>query len=124
MALAGAVFAGACVLVPFGGRAGLFAAVVAVGVGECLHTVALMPLAADLAPDGLRGRYLAAVGLSWWAGLAVAPALGSAPVAAAPTATFLAAAAVAAGAGWSAAALERVLPRSARLTGVPMRKNP
>jgi hypothetical protein len=36
-----------------------------------------MPLAADLAPEGLRGRYMALVGFSWWIGLAIAPTLGA-----------------------------------------------
>ena len=47
-----------------------------VGVGECFHTTALMPLVADLAPAALRGRYMATMGLSWWLGLALAPTLG------------------------------------------------
>lgn len=58
-------------------EAALLAAVVLVGVGECLHTTALMPLVADLAPLALRGRYMAATGFSWWLGLALAPTLGT-----------------------------------------------
>ena len=53
------------------------AAVVVVGIGECFHTTVLMPLVADLAPAALRGRYMAAMGLSWWLGLALASTLGA-----------------------------------------------
>jgi MFS family permease len=49
---------------------------VAAGAGECFYTATLMPLTAELAPEGLRGRYMAALGFSWWAGLTIAPALG------------------------------------------------
>jgi MFS family permease len=44
---------------------------VAVGAGECFYTATLMPLTAELAPEGLRGRYMAALGFSWWAGAAL-----------------------------------------------------
>jgi MFS family permease len=51
------VFVGACLLVvgadlldPTVAAAALFVASISVGVGECFHTTALMPLAADLAP--------------------------------------------------------------------------
>src|SRR5262249_53086499 len=74
MALAAVIFAGACLLVVAAGAGvstgtayvALVAAVIAVGVGECFHTTVLMPLAAQLAPTSLRGRYMAAMGLSWW----------------------------------------------------------
>jgi MFS family permease len=94
----------------------LIAAVVVVGVGECFHTTALMPLVADLAPPELRGRYMAAIGLSWWLGLALAPTLGGQLLAASAPAVMLAAAAVALAAGWSALSLEHDLPSAARLT--------
>jgi MFS family permease len=78
MALAAVLFAVSCVLVVAGfGYPALLAASMLVGVGECLHTTVLMPLTADLAPAGLRGRYMASMGLSWWIGLALAPALGA-----------------------------------------------
>jgi MFS family permease len=70
---------------------------VIVGVGECLHTIVLMPLVADLAPAALRGRYMAVTGLSWWLGLALAPMLAPQLMGISPPATMLAAAAVAAG---------------------------
>jgi hypothetical protein len=45
-----------------------------------------MPLVADLAPAPLRGRYMAAIGLSWWLGLARAPTLGARPLSVSPAA--------------------------------------
>lgn len=37
----------------------LLAAAMVVGVGECFHTAVLLLLVADLAPEALRGRYMA-----------------------------------------------------------------
>jgi MFS family permease len=93
--------------------------VVVVGVGECFHTTALMPLVADLAPPAVRGRYMAATGLSWWLGLALAPTLGTQLLSVSAPATMLVAAAVALGAAFSALALERHVPEAARLTPRP-----
>src|SRR5262249_61784755 len=87
--------------------------------GARFPTTALTPLAADLAPPALRGRYMAAIGLSWWLGLALAPTLGTQLLAVAPEATMLIAAAVAFAAGLSALALERDLPEPIRLTPRP-----
>ena len=124
MALAAAIFAGACLLVVAAGvsadaaYAALVAAVIAVGVGECFHTTVLMPLVAELAPTSLRGRYMAAMGLSWWVGLALAPTLGTQVLSLSPTAAFLAAAIIAIAAA-SALTLERRLPEASRLTPRP-----
>ncbi|HEU4399863.1 MAG TPA: MFS transporter [Actinomycetota bacterium] len=102
MAIASLTFVGACLLVVGADLAGwdhafavLLAAAVAVGVGECFHTTALMPLVADLAPAALRGRYMAAMGLSWWLGLALAPTLGMWLLSVSPPTALLAAAGVA-----------------------------
>jgi MFS family permease len=126
MALAGWLFAGACLLVLAAGAAPalaypvLLAAVILVAVGECCHTAVLMPLVADLAPDALRGRYMASMGLSWWIGLAVAPAFGAQLLGTSSTVVFLLAAAVALAAGGSALALQRRLPDAVRLTPRPL----
>jgi MFS family permease len=126
MAIAALTFVVACLLVagaalvgPSYAYATLFAAAIVVGVGECFHTTALMPLVADLAPAALRGRYMAAIGLSWWLGLALAPTLGTQLLSVSPPAALLAAAAVALAAGLSALALERDLPPAIRLTPRP-----
>jgi len=125
-ALAGSIFAGACLLVTAAGvvsrdaaYGALIAAMVAVGVGECFYTTVLTPLVADLAPAGLRGRYMASMGLSWWVGLALAPTLGTQLLSISPAAAFLAAAAAATAAALSAMTLERRLPHAARLTPRP-----
>ena len=127
MALAGALFCGACLLVEVAeaSRATSYAilvtAVIAVGLGECLHTTALTPLVADLAPAHLRGRYMAVIGLCFWIGLAVAPTGGTALLSVSPTAAFGVAAAVALAAAVSMLRLERRLPEATRLTPRPRR---
>jgi MFS family permease len=128
MAIAAATFVAACLLVLVADVAGsgyayavLLVAAILVAVGECFHTTALMPLVADLAPPALRGRYMGAIGLSWWLGLALAPTLGTQLLGVSPPATMLAAAAVALAAGLSALALERDLPAAIRLTPRPQR---
>jgi hypothetical protein len=62
---------------------------------------------------------MAAIGLSWWLGLALAPTLGTQLLSVSPPAVLLAAAAVALAAGLSALALERDLPPAIRLTPRP-----
>jgi MFS family permease len=126
MAAASVAFVAGCLLVvgaglvpPRWAAAALLAAVVVVGVGECFHTTVLMPLVADLAPPALRGRYMAATGLSWWLGLALAPTLGTQLLSVSPPVTLLAAAGVAVAAGASALALERALPPAIRRTPRP-----
>ena len=127
MALAGALFCGACLLAEAAeasrtaAYAILVTAVIAVGVGECLHTTALTPLVADLAPAYLRGRYMAVIGLCFWIGLSVAPTGGTALLGVSPTAAFGVAATVALAAAISMLRLERRLPESARLTPRPRR---
>ena len=125
MALGATLFVFACLMVVAAGIWSdisfpvLIAAAVVVGVGECFHTTVLMPLVADLAPASLRGRYMAAIGLSWWVGLALAPTLGTPVLSLSPLAAFLAAAAVAGTSAISALAMERRLPEGARLTPRP-----
>jgi MFS family permease len=125
MALAALIFVFACLLVVAAGirtdiaYLALVAAAMAVGVGECFHTTVLMPLVADLAPTSLRGRYMAAMGLSWWVGLALAPTLGAQVLSLWPPAAFLIAAAVATVAAVSALTLEQRLPAASRLTPHP-----
>jgi MFS family permease len=119
MAIGSLTFVVACLVVLVNTYPAFVAAVIIVGVGECFHTTALMPLAADMAPLALRGRYMAAIGLSWWLGLALAPTLGTQLLDISPAATMLAAAGVAGGAALSALALERELPARMRLTPRP-----
>jgi MFS family permease len=102
--------------VPGGAYAALLVASVGIGVGECFHTAALMPLVADLAPRHLRGRYMATVGFSWWIGLALAPIVGTRLLGVSATLTFASSAAVACAAALSLVALERRLPQASRWT--------
>jgi MFS family permease len=125
MALGAVLIAAACLLVlsarAFGGAAyaALVVASIAIGIGECFHTVALMPLVADLAPESLRGRYMATVGLSWWIGLAIAPTVGTRLLSSSPGLTFIGSAAAAVAAALSMLELEPRLPGASRLTPTP-----
>jgi MFS family permease len=85
-------------------------------VGECLHGAIAAPLAADLAPPALLGRYMALSSLSWQTGWIIGPAVGGFLLQHAPYALWILAAGVCAAAAAWALALERVLPASVRLT--------
>jgi MFS family permease len=125
IALGSVIFAGSCLLIFVAGTAPtaayltLVLASVAIGVGECFHSTALMPLVAELAPAGLLGRYMATIGLSWWIGLAVAPTAGAQLLSLSPAAAFLGAGAVGVAAAVSALTLEHELPAQARVTPQP-----
>lgn len=122
IAAAGSIFCAALVLIAIAGTSGrlayplLLVAAAAVAAGECFYTTVLNPLVADLAPAGARGRYMAATGLTWWLGMAIAPTVGAPLLGVAPALTFLAAGAVAGAAGISAWRLEARLPETARRT--------
>jgi MFS family permease len=98
----------------------LVVAAIAFGVGECLHATAFMPLVADLAPDALRGRYMATAGLSWWVGLAAAPTLGGVLLAASGSLALVAGAALAVLTIVLLRAFETTLPLSLRLIPRPV----
>jgi MFS family permease len=126
MAIAAFAFVPACALVlganAFGlaaAPAALVASAIVVGLAECFHTTVLTPLVADLAPPALRGRYMGAIGLSWWLGLGLAPTVGAQAVSAWPAATLVAAAAISVAAATSALALEPALPPAIRHTPRP-----
>jgi MFS family permease len=122
MATGAALIAGACLLVFLAERVGygaILAASIAIGVGECFHTAALMPLVADLAPEAIRGRYMASMGFSWWIGLALAPTLGTQLLSRSATLTFVGCAGAAGAAALSLLTLDSRLPGAARLTPTP-----
>jgi MFS family permease len=125
MATGAALIAAACLLVlsaawlGIGAVLALVTASIVIGLGECCHTVALTPLVVDLAPERLRGRYLAIMGLSWWTGLALAPTLGTQLLARSAAATFIGCALAASLAAASFLALERRLREGTRLTPRP-----
>jgi MFS family permease len=59
-------------------------AVLLYGLGECLYSAVVIPTVAAIAPDRLRGRYLAMMGFSWQGGFMIGPAVGGALVASGP----------------------------------------
>jgi MFS family permease len=126
MAIGAALISAACLFIlaardlGAAGYSAIVVATIAVAVGECFHTAVLMPLVADLAPEHLRGRYMATMGLSWWIGLAVAPTAGVQLLGASAAVTFVGSALAAAGAGASMLALDRRLPDAVRLTPRPV----
>ncbi|HEY6957701.1 MAG TPA: MFS transporter, partial [Candidatus Limnocylindria bacterium] len=54
----------------------LAGAAMVLAIGECVHTVVLGPLVADMAPAHLLGRYLSLYTLTFAASLALGPAIG------------------------------------------------
>lgn len=121
LALGAAAWVGACLLAvlaqggePTAAFLCLLAAAVAFGLGECLHATVFLPLVADLAPVELRGRYMAAIGLTWWLGLALAPTLGAQLLTVSPSLALLAGAALSGAAIISLLSLEARLPLGVR----------
>jgi MFS family permease len=51
-------------------------AAIGYAIGDCLYSAIMVPTAAALAPDHLRGRYLGATGLAWQSGFLLGPSLG------------------------------------------------
>jgi MFS family permease len=78
--------------------------------GECIHGVIQGPLVSDLAPEALRGRYMAAWLTTAQLGFALGPALGALALAASPALLWLGAAAICAACGLAALAIEEGLP--------------
>jgi MFS family permease len=85
-------------------------------VGECLHGAIHAPLAVDLSPPNLLGRYLGLSSLSWQVGWIVGPAAGGFALQHAPLLLWPIAAAVNIACAAGAVLLERRLPPRVRLT--------
>ena len=85
-------------------------AVVLYGAGECLYSVVVIPTVAAIAPDRVRGRYLAVMGFSWQGGFMLGPAIGGALVASGPAALPLACSGLCIVALLATLAIERDLP--------------
>jgi predicted MFS family arabinose efflux permease len=86
------------------------------GIGECFHGPNQGALVADLAPDRVRGRYMAFSTISWEVGFAVGPAVGGLVLDRSPNALWLLAAGTCLVAGLGAVLLERRVPPELRLT--------
>ena len=124
LALMTLVWAGAW-LVVFAGGLGLEGSAAALvfglgfvifGLGECFHGPTQGALVADLAPEHLRGRYMAFSTLSWEIGFVIGPGAAGFILEAKPHALWPIAAATCLVAGWGALVLERRLPAVLRLT--------
>jgi MFS family permease len=103
------------------GFALLLAAFAVMSAGECIYDSVRGPLVADLAPEGLSGRYLASAGISWQLAFIVGPAGGAALLGLSPVALWIAAAAACAAAGAAALRLDGLLPERARVTAARSR---
>ena len=124
LALMTAIWAAAWLLV-FGAGLWLSAAAAAAvivlaggvfAVGECLQGPTQQALIAELAPDHLRGRYMALSTSSWSIGWIAGPALGAFVLQQEPLALWPAAAALCLAAGAGGLRLERRLSETARRT--------
>jgi MFS family permease len=100
--------AGAAALIAL--AAGIFA------VGECFQGATQQALIAELAPDRLRGRYMALSTNSWSIGWIAGPVVGAFVLQHEPLALWPAAAGVCVAAGAAGLVLERRLPAAVRLT--------
>lgn len=96
----------------------LVAVAVVFGLGECLDGITWGPLVAELAPERVRGRYMAVWLVSAQLGLALGPALGGVLLARSPVALWVTAAGGCVVAALTALALEPRLPAAARRTAV------
>jgi MFS family permease len=89
------------------GAAALLCAVATViAIGECVHSLVLGPLVADLAPPHLLGRYISVFSLMVTGGFAIGPAIGGAVLAYSPNAVW-----------WGGALLAGVIGAGALLAG-------
>jgi MFS family permease len=88
-------------------------------VGECVLGPAQSALVAELAPEALRGRYMALLTNSYAVGFIVGPAVGGAILALSPSGLWVVAAVVLLAAAAAALAMSRRMPADVRL--VPSR---
>jgi MFS family permease len=77
-----------------------------IGIGECVHSLVLGPLVADLAPPHLLGRYISVFSLMVTGGFAIGPAIGGAVLAYSPNAVW-----------WGGALVAGVIGAGALLAG-------
>ncbi|MGH3137833.1 MAG: MDR family MFS transporter [Gaiellaceae bacterium] len=127
LALLGALWAAAWVIVPMAGSATpkaavwlLVAAMIVFAFGLCVHGAVQAPLVADLAEPRLLGRYMALSALSWQVGFALGPAIGGIGLELSPNGVWLGAAALCAVGSGVALVIEGTLPDRARRTPAPV----
>ncbi|HSS62672.1 MAG TPA: MFS transporter [Candidatus Limnocylindrales bacterium] len=88
-------------------------------LGECMYTAIMIPTAAALAPDHLRGRYLGAMGLAWQGGFLIGPSIGGVVLGVFPPALPLVCAAGCLVAALGTAAVDRTLAEGLRRSPFP-----
>jgi MFS family permease len=98
------------------GAAVLVAAAMLFAVGECIQGPVQSALVADLAPERLRGRYMALMTNTYAIGFTLGPALGGYVLDVEPLALWPLAAALLAVVAVAALAVERMLPEELRRT--------
>jgi MFS family permease len=84
----------------------LCAVATVIAIGECVHSLVLGPLVADLAPPHLLGRYISVFSLMVTGGFAIGPAIGGAVLAYSPNAVW-----------WGGALVAGVIGAGALLAG-------
>ncbi|MFL5955729.1 MAG: MFS transporter [Gaiellaceae bacterium] len=89
-----------------GATALLCAVATVIAIGECIHSLVLGPLVADLAPPHLLGRYISVFSLMVTGGFAIGPAIGGAVLAYSPNAVW-----------WGGALVAGVIGAGALLAG-------
>ena len=94
----------------------LVLAVLVFALGECLYDTVEGPLVADLAPESMRGSYMAVNGFAWQLGFIAGPGIGGLLLGWSGTALWLTAAGVCVTAGLLALALEVSIPHEYRIT--------
>jgi MFS family permease len=96
----------------------LVAAIGVFSIAECLYDAVQGPIVADLAPEGLVGRYMALNGFSWQLGFITGPAVAAAVLGTAPQLLWPLAAGVCVLGSLGALRLERKLPADTVTTPV------
>ena len=100
--------------------AGVLALAMAVyATGECIYTGVVTPTAAAMAPENMRGRYLAVMGFAWQAGFMIGPPAGASLFGLTPLAFPVVAAAVCATLALSVGRLGHGLDEARRLSHRP-----
>ena len=94
--------------------ASLAVAMALYAVGECIYTGVVTPTVAAIAPESMRGRYLAVMGFAWQAGFMLGPPAGAALMGAQPLAFPIAAAGVSAALAVTVRRFARRLDQSGR----------
>ena len=107
---------GAGLMRPTYALAVLVAAIALFSLAECLYDAVQGPIVADLAPEGLVGRYIALNGFSWQLGFITGPAAAAAVLGANPHAVWLLAAGLCLVGALGAYRVERRLPGEAAVT--------